>query len=118
MSKWRPSRTLRGLLAVNKPPSEANARAALTELVELQKTRSRLVKRAFKAELALVAGLSGPWTLDGPPDYRSVALPLGVEASIAARNGKTSVDFGGWKNEATTLFADVRWQILGWRKGD
>jgi hypothetical protein len=106
LTKWRPSRTLRGLVAVNKPPSEVNARAALAALVELQKTRPNLVKRAFKAELALVAGLSGPWTLDGPPDYRSVALPLGVEASIAVRSAKTSVDFGGWKNEAATTFAE------------
>jgi hypothetical protein len=60
ITKWRPSRTLRGLLAIERDSTKARAVAALDSLQQLQKAKRRRVKQLFDAELALVAGLSGP----------------------------------------------------------
>jgi hypothetical protein len=106
VSKWRPSRTLRGLLVVDRPSSQANAQAAKSDLMTIQRTQPRRVCETFAAELALVGGLSGPWTLDAQLDYRSLLLRRCVQAKVEVRNGRASEDFGGWKNSAATILAD------------
>jgi hypothetical protein len=106
VTKWRPSRTLRGLVAVNKPAAQANANAAVAALQEIRKTQPRRKQEKFPAELLLVAGMSGPWTLDGPDDYRVAALPIVAEGAAEIQAGRFRPIFEGWKNSVAKNLAE------------
>ena len=106
VTKWRPSRTLRGLVAVNKPAAQANANTAAAALQEIRKTQPRRVREKFPAELLLVAGLSGPWTSDGPDDYRVAALPIVAEGAIEIQAGRLRPVFEGWRNSVAKNLAE------------
>jgi hypothetical protein len=106
VTKWRPSRTLRGLVAVNKAAAQATANAAVATLQQIRKTQPRRVREKFSAELLLVAGMSGPWTLEGPDDYRVAALPVIAEGAIEIQAGRFRPVFEGWKNSVARSLAE------------
>jgi hypothetical protein len=105
--KWRPSRTLRGLLGIDHESSQANATAAAAQLRVIQQTSPSRVNRSFSANLSLLAGLSGPWHLGALLDYRIARLPLTFEGKVTIRNGSVSAGFDGWKNDAARVFAEA-----------
>ena len=106
VTKWRPSRTLRGLVAINKPAAQANANAAVAALQKVRKTQPRRKREKFPAELLLVAGMSGPWTLDGPNDYRVAALPVVAEGTVEIQAAGFRPLFEGWKNSVAKSLAE------------
>ena len=99
--KWRPSRTMRSLLVLNKDSLETNFEEAKTALSQLPPYRK---KEKFPVELALIAGLSGPWSNEGSTDYRITRLPISFTA-IASR-GDTRPGFESWKNTASRSIAE------------
>jgi hypothetical protein len=104
--RWRPSRTMRGLLFLDQNALNANFQPAKTELEQLPERR---VKVKFDVPLALIAGLSGPWTMAGPPDYRVTRLPIDFEAKAARRRGgrRVSKQFDSWKNTASRQVSEL-----------
>lgn len=99
--EWRPSRTLRGLLVVDEDELRANIEKAETELAQLPEHRVNL---NFETPLALVAGLSGPWTNQGADDYRIAQLPVNFEVRASRRAPK--LNFDSWKNTSSRRLAE------------
>lgn len=101
--KWRPSRTMRGLLVLDKDSFNANSEEAKRRLEQKPKRKTE----RFNAPLALIAGLSGPWSMTGPADYRITRLPLSYETRITqdSRNSPAP-QFAGWKNMAASLLSE------------
>lgn len=99
--KWRPSRTLRGLLVIDEQSMREGYQGANRILRTLPAHRKR---QSFDARLALIAGLSGPWTLDGPLDYRCCSLPVAVP--LAAVRGSAQPQVDSWKNPASRLISE------------
>ena len=92
--RWRPSRTARGFVIIDGSQYEK----AKTDSEEPPPGRAPF--RA-SATLGLVVGLSGPWTLDGPEDYRILSLPLTVALKRSRKRGGGMGEFGvdgSWKN--------------------
>lgn len=93
--RWRPSRTARGFLVID-ASEYAKAKAD-------SKTQppGRAPFRA-SATLGLIVGLSGPWTLDGPEDYRMLRLPLTVGLKRSRKKaggmGPLGLEDSSWKN--------------------
>jgi len=106
VTKWRPSRTLRGMLGLDRGALTAGAAVALTQLQKVQLTQKRRKKEAFDCELALVAGLSGPWTADGPPDYRVSRLPIAIKTHVLFQGNKPVYSVDSWKNQAALAFGE------------
>lgn len=100
--KWRPSRTLRGLLVVDKESYHENKKEAEKILSTLPQHR---VNQSFSTSLALVSGLSGPWTMDGFPDYRITSLPIKYLAKVSKKPSEEI--FKGWKNTASLLLSEM-----------
>ncbi|MFC3771121.1 DEAD/DEAH box helicase [Paenibacillus sp. GCM10012303] len=99
---WRPSRTMRGLLLVDRDKLIPNAKEAKQTLSTLPKRR---VKLNFKTPLALVVGLSGPWTLDGADDYRVSSIPVDFNATVIRTN--VGPEFESWKNTSSRLLSEL-----------
>lgn len=93
--RWRPSRTARGFVVID--------RAQYVKARDDSATppSGRGPFRA-SATLGLVVGLSGPWTLDGAADYRTLQLPLEVELQRPRTKtggmGKFGLKDTSWKN--------------------
>ncbi|MBV6505493.1 MAG: hypothetical protein ILNGONEN_01055 [Syntrophorhabdaceae bacterium] len=103
--KWKPSRTLRGLLVINKDLLDANYKQAKLELPKLPERRKNL---KFDAPLVLIAGLSGPWTMDGYLDFRVTQLPISFQAEASRKAGiSNSPQFDSWKNVSSRLLAEL-----------
>jgi len=99
--KWRPSRTLRGVIGVNREAAQTNGNAALTELVQRQAKHPSRVNQPFTAPLVMLAGLSGPWNSDAEADYRLSPLPAEAGLTIVRRKGNVTMSTAGWCNDAT-----------------
>jgi superfamily II DNA/RNA helicase len=99
--KWRPSRTLRSLLVVDKDPYYDNLNKAKQLLFSRPEKR---VNEYFVAPLALIAGLSGPWTTDGAMDYRIAQLPVSFRAKISRSD---EIVFDSWKNTSSRFLAEM-----------
>jgi len=93
--RWRPSRTARGFLLIDRSDYNAAKEASSTPLSK---------KGPFRATvgLGLIVGLSGPWTLDGPEDYRTLRLPIKVGWKRSRRRkggmGPFELEDSSWKN--------------------
>ena len=59
--KWRPSRTLRGLLVLDHSLLQAGFQQAKSDLQDLVQRQPRRMTLKFDVPLGLIAGLSGPW---------------------------------------------------------
>lgn len=100
---WRPCRTLRSLLMVQRDESQRAFEAARTQLGRLPANR-RNVK--FNAPLGLLGGMLLQWREGGiPEDYVSVPVPLMFEAK--AKRGRRNADYDGWKNTVGTQLAGL-----------
>lgn len=104
--KWRPSRTLRGLVGVDHDTAQVNANTALEQLRVIQQASPRRVSQTFAANLSLLSALSGPWSFGGEQDYRIARLPLAVSGSVSLRAGRVTSDFVSWKNAAAKVLAE------------
>jgi hypothetical protein len=109
VTKWRPTRTLRGLLAVDGDgldESFITAKQALeTAVKKSEGTKRPRKKMSFDAPLSLIAGLSGPWTLDAN-DYRVTRLGITVAAAATVKPGRIGAVIPSWKNPATRILAE------------
>lgn len=111
ITKWRPTRTLRGMLVIDQNESSRpfeDAKAELQQLRAKSKAQSRPRKnKSFDAPLALIAGLSGPWALDADArDFRFAPLDISIEASASVMgHGYIGFNVPSWKNPATRLLA-------------
>ncbi|MBI5933862.1 MAG: DEAD/DEAH box helicase [Chloroflexi bacterium] len=102
--KWRPSRTMRGLLLLDQTGFRHGYERAAEMLRNLPVRR---VKQEFSAPLAMIAGLSGPWTMDGIPDYRITALPISFTAFVSRRNNRYAYSIESWKNTSARQLAET-----------
>jgi hypothetical protein len=99
--KWRPSRTLRGMLVLDHELMNVAYNNAITELANLPPKR---VNYVYDSPLALIAGLSGPWQLSGAEDYRIARLPIGFPTRISRR--ERGMSFPSWKNTASFILSE------------
>lgn len=107
---WRPSRTARGFVVIDRPSLKEKWTLARDKL---SSPSSKRVKMPFSVPLQAIIGLSGPWTKDGPDDYRLIPLP--VEAELGAKrddHGKIALSSDGWKNDVGKAVA-VRFALRG-----
>jgi len=106
--RWRPSRTLRGLLILDRGPLRADFRQAKCDLRDLAQVSSHRKTLGFDVPLGLVAGLSGPWTREGAVDYRMMHLPITFEARASRRRGESQKpQFESWKNTAARYLSEL-----------
>jgi hypothetical protein len=93
--RWRPSRTARGFVVIDRSEYEKAKTDSQTPPAGRKPFRAT-------ARLGLTVGLSGPWTLDGPEDYRTLRLPLTVGLKRSRKKGGGMGPFGledsSWKN--------------------
>lgn len=99
---WRPTRTLRGLLAVD---SEDFLRGHSGAQAQLPLLPPKRVNVEFQARLVLVAGLSGPWNLHDTLDYRIGGLPIAIPARATKKSENKLIP--RWKNLASRLLAEL-----------
>jgi len=105
---WRPCRTLRSLLIVDRENTSFSFNAARAQFDNLPATR-RNVK--FNAPLGLLGGMLLQWQEGGvTEDYVSVSVPLTFEAK-AKRNTHSllrgGADWEGWKNTVGTKLSEL-----------
>ena len=103
--KWRPSRAARGFVFLEE---ESLRQARETGKVEIASSQKKALTVSHELPIGWLAGLSGPWTNDGPDDYR--AAPLPVTANFQQRrkkNGKLTEDFESWKNRTGLQMAEL-----------
>jgi|GEM_PF-806023 len=103
--KWRPSRAARGFVFL-----EENGYKAAREKGKADIAASKKMALTVSQELPLgwQAGLSGPWTKDGPDDYRAAPLPLTATFKMRrSRKGKLTEDVKSWKNRTGLLVAEL-----------
>jgi len=85
---WRPTRTLRAIVGLDKDRATDAATGALERL---NAKPARFKRERFGAPLAMLAGLQGPWRTTENDDYALVATD--IEAPLAVgRNGKAVLD--------------------------
>jgi len=78
--RWRPTRTLRSVLGVEKSSFQAAATAAKNELSELPDRRKKV---SFTAKCSMAACLQGAWQSTDAPDYGVVNLDCDAELSVS-----------------------------------
>jgi hypothetical protein len=105
--KWRPSRTLRGVVGIDRTVAQQNYDARLMELATLQEIQPHRVRLPFEAPLMMLASLSGPWSSPVQNDYRAASLPGAADFSVLRRNGAASFSASGWCNDATLEVAQL-----------
>ncbi|KYP79596.1 DEAD/DEAH box helicase [Ferroacidibacillus organovorans] len=99
--KWRPSRTLRGLVILNTETLNDLFNEARQQANQLKGNRKNV---NFEIPLALLVGLSGAWTHDGPEDYLLRGFP--AKFPVKATKGKSRPEFESWKNTVSRLVAE------------
>jgi hypothetical protein len=105
--KWRPSRTLRGLLAIDRDQAVEGFQHAASILRGLPPRRKNL---EFDVPLAMIAGLSGPWTFDGPLDYRIARLPASFSLQASRDRSdeqRVILQAKSWKNPAAAMLSEL-----------
>lgn len=100
--KWRPSRTIRGLVLVDNADLVLRTAAARRQLDTLPRRRRH---QTFEVPLALMVGLSGPWTRDGASDYLLKRLPVYFPAQV--ERGSNQPQFPSWKNTTSRLVSET-----------
>ncbi len=105
--RWRPTRTLRGALAVNRLALRGNYDLAMKELAGLPDRRKKL---SFQTPYTLVCNLQGAWQSTDEPDYGLVSIPreatFATSRKIRNREWKYGVEPIRWVNgSAVTLSA-------------
>ncbi len=108
--RWKPTRTARGFVFVERSPWEAAKKESGVH--GAHKPRFRAPYRT-DVPLGAIVGLSGPWTDDGPADQRVLRLPIsaGVERGAKRQGGLKDIEIKPpWKNGVgralSVLFAE------------
>jgi hypothetical protein len=88
---WRPTRTLRAVVGIDRGETQRAAQAPGERLASLP-TRRRNV--GFDARLAVLAGLRGPWSTQDPRDYAVVKIGARTPMTVTRPRGggKVSID--------------------------
>jgi superfamily II DNA/RNA helicase len=86
---WRPTRTLRSALGVDRESATENYRLAVDKLGQRPKSRKN---EKFKALYSLACGLQGAWQSNNEADYGIVPIPC--EAELLSSREKNS--HGKW----------------------
>lgn len=81
---WRPTRTLRAVVGVDRTAALAAAQEPGAELAALP-VRRRSV--GFEAPLAVLAGLRGPWSSSDPADYSLVRIGATTPMKVTRPRG-------------------------------
>ena len=81
---WRPTRTLRSALGVDRKSAKANYKLAETRLKQLSERRKN---EKFNALYSLACGLQGAWQSTNQADYGIVQIPC--EAALKVSRKKT-----------------------------
>lgn len=103
--KWRPTRTLRGLLVLNRDVLIEKYQQSKEKLDLLPSNRKNLY---FETPLALISGLSGPWTLDGPPDYKIISIPISFKVRASRKPGEShKPQYDSWKNTSSRQLSEL-----------
>ncbi|RKG49884.1 DEAD/DEAH box helicase [Corallococcus sp. AB011P] len=101
--RWRPSRAARGFVIIDQPALDAALAQGHTTLAAAAgaKTINQPVP------LGWIAGLSGPWTMNGPDDYRTAPLPIHATLTQKrTRKGQVSTEIESWKNRIGLAVAE------------
>ena len=107
VTKWRPTRTLRGMLVVDRDGLQEPFQIARDALETVRKPSPHRLNMSFAAPLGLVAGLSGPWTLGaGVEDYRFAPLGTTIDAKATVKPTGIAPEISAWKNPATRILAE------------
>lgn len=102
---WRPCRTLRSLLFVNKEKLEEVSNTAKLELSKLPAKRNRV---KFDVQLGLLGGMCLRWETGGnAEDYVSIPMPITFTGSVVRASRIAKEDWAGWKNTAGTQLAEA-----------
>lgn len=101
--KWRPSRTLRGLLFLDGENYNKNKNVAKKKLDELPPHR---VNQKFNTPMGVLVGLSGAWSSNSNLDYKTASLPIDIEAQVS-RRPETEPPVKSWKNTASAKLAEM-----------
>ena len=105
---WRPCRTLRSLLFIDKDITKVAFDAAKVRLSGLPSNRK---KERFNASLGLLGGMCLRWEIDGTADdYVSIPVPFAFEASAkrsASAMHRVVFDCDGWKNTASMQLSET-----------
>jgi superfamily II DNA/RNA helicase len=108
---WRPTRTLRAVVGVERQSLNTAARSAIEELADLPPSRRHT---PFDAPLAALAGLYGPWSTDDEADYALIttAAAAPMRVSRPAGGGVIEIDEASIKVRPTV---EALAQLLGER---
>jgi len=105
---WRPCRTLRSLLFVNKEGTEGAFKAARLKFAGLSAKRRHV---RFDAQLGLLGGMCSRWEVDGnTDDYVSVPLPFAFDGRAkrgVSEMNRGGADWNGWKNTTGTQLSEA-----------
>ncbi|NME68198.1 DEAD/DEAH box helicase [Flammeovirga aprica] len=97
--KWKPTRSLRGLLIIDENSLEKEFSIAKSEADSLN---GRRINKKFNVDLGLLAGLSGPWS-NVESDYKLVK----IRSTFLSNANKNEINpqFPSWKNTSATQLA-------------
>jgi RAD3-like DEAD/DEAH box helicase/helicase-like protein len=89
---WRPTRTLRAVVGVDRPAAIAAAQDAAARLHAMPPHRRNV---SFDAPLAVLAGLRGPWTTREPADYAVVKVGATTPMNVTRPRGGGDITIDG-----------------------
>lgn len=98
---WRPTRTLRSIVALNGQDIIDNYKVYKVQANELPKNKKNVY---FDCSLLLFSGLSGPWTLDGATDYKLSQVPMSFPIRVSKDGVRPYID--SWKNTASRIVSE------------
>ena len=98
---WRPTRTLRCIVALDNTDILVKTPPALDIANNLPRNRKHVY---FDSSLLFISGLSGPWTLDGEIDYKISKVPMSFPVKVS--KGIPFPQFDSWKNNASRLVSE------------
>ena len=86
--KWKPTRAMRGMLVIDRDSRDYSLPEVREQAEKLTGKRKNV---RFPVSVAIIAGLSGPWTRDGASDYRIARLPFQCGAMVTKRKMSSPV---------------------------
>ena len=97
---WRPTRSMRGVVALDKEQSQVNAMQSIRELRRLIAAGKKRKFNKFEAPHVVLASLQGPWTSQRRKEYALVRLPSTVSMKI---DSEGHFDNDGWVNNSAAI---------------
>ncbi|GHJ49043.1 hypothetical protein Cs7R123_63850 [Catellatospora sp. TT07R-123] len=96
---WRPTRTVRSVVGIDRQRGESRWQAAAARLAAMGPHR---VRERFKTPLALLSGLQGPWVSSRPEDYLLTSTDIEIELQVERDD---SVNDSGYCTNVTAAIA-------------